>query len=353
MYRMRFGLPYWIVAFVLAAAAVYGQSIYATLTGEVSDSTGAVIPGANVTLRNEASGDVRKTVTNSDGYFSFVSFPTGTYTVDVEASGFEKYEQKGLSFTGAENRTLSNIVLTVGSAAQTVEVAGATDIVAPVDSGEKSETLTVKQLQDFSVVGRSAAEFIKILPGFGITGTGTENKQSFTGQVIGINGNGDGGSQSALNGAFSANGTVNGTMDITADGAHVSDPGCNCATPVNPNTDMIQEMKVLTSNFDAENSKGPIVMNTIAKAGGKDFHGEGYFYARNYALNSNNWINNEFGIPRPENKFYFPGGNLGGPVVIPGTDFNKNHDKLFFFTGYEYYAQTLDTGILTATVPTP
>lgn len=353
MSRMRFGLRYWVLTFVLAAAAAYGQSIFATLTGVVSDSTGAVIPNANVTLNNEASGDVRKTVTNSDGYFSFVSFPTGTYTLDIEAPGFSKYEQKGLAFTGAESRTLSNIVLTVGSAAQTVEVAGAADIVAPVDSGEKSQTLTVKQLQDFSVVGRSAAEFIKILPGFGITGTGTENKQSFTGQVIGINGNGDGGSQSALNGAFSANGTVNGTMDITADGAHVSDPGCNCATPVNPNTDMIQEMKVLTSNFDAENSKGPIVMNTIAKAGGKDFHGEGYFYARNYALNSNNWINNEFGIPRPENKFYFPGGNLGGPVVIPGTDFNKNHDKLFFFTGYEYYAQTLDTGILTATVPTP
>ncbi len=75
--------------------------------------------------------------------------------------------------------------------------------------------------------------------------------------MIGINGNGDGGSQSALNGAFSCNGLGAESIDITADGAHVSDPGCNCATPVNPNTDMIQEFKVLTSNFGAENAKGP------------------------------------------------------------------------------------------------
>ncbi len=352
MFRLRNTL--WCVAalMLLAGVAAVGQSIYANLTGVVSDSTGAVIPNANVTLKNEASGDVRKTVTNSDGYFSFVSFPTGTYSVQVEASGFERWEQKGLSFTGGEARTLSNITMKVGTAAQTVEVLSAADIVAPVDSGEKAQTLTTRQLQDFSVVGRSAAEFIKILPGFGIAGTGTDNKQSFTGQVIGINGNGDGGSQSAFNNAFSANGTVAGTMDITADGAHVSDPGCNCATPVNPNTDMIQELKVMASNFNAENSKGPIVMNTVSKSGGKDFHGEGYFYARNHVMNANNWINNELGIARPNSDFYFPGGNIGGPVLIPGTDFNKNRDKLFFFTGYEYYYQSLDTGVLTATVPT-
>jgi hypothetical protein len=115
---------------------------------------------------------------------------------------------------------------------------------------------------------------------------------------------------------------------------------------------MIQEFKVLTSNFNAENSKGPIVINTIAKSGGKDFHGEAYFSARNYDLNANSWVNNYTGTARPENKFYYPGGNLGGPVLIPGTRFNKNRDKLFFFTGYEYYFQTLDTGLLSASVPT-
>ena len=141
-------------------------------------------------------------------------------------------------------------------------------------------------------------------------------------------------------------------MDITADGSHVSDPGCNCATPVNPNTDMIQEFKVLTSNFSAENSKGPVVLNSISKSGGRDFHGEAYLYARHFSMNSNEWLLNKTGQAKPENKYFFPGGNIGGPVLIPGTNFNKNRDKLFFFTGYEYYKQTLDTGVLQAFVPT-
>jgi hypothetical protein len=340
---------------LLMSTSLSAQSIYATLTGVVSDTSGAVVPNANITLKNQSSGDVRKTVSNGDGYFTFSSIPTGAYSVTVESSGFEKYEVTGLSFTGAEKRNL-DISLKVGSSATQVDVISQADILAPVDSGEKSATLTTKELQNFTVVGRSAAEFIKVLPGFAIAGTGVENRASFTGETIGINGNGDGGSQSALNNAFAPNGTPTNSMDITADGAHVSDPGCNCATPVNPNTDMIQELKVLTSNFSAENSKGPIVMNTIAKSGGHDYHGEGYFYARNFALNANDWINNQKGIARPESKYYFPGGNLSGPVLIPHTNFNKNRDKLFFFAGFEYYKQTLDSGgvsgPLTATVPT-
>ena len=79
-------------------------------------------------------------------------------------------------------------------------------------------------------------------------------------------------------------------LDITADGAHVSDPGCNCDTPVNPNSDMISEIQVKMSNFDASNQKGPAVITSVAKSGGKDFHGSGFFYARNYAMNSNDAV---------------------------------------------------------------
>ncbi len=343
----------WFVWFGLClAGAAAAQSIFGSLTGIVSDASGAVVPDAKVTLTNEASGDTRRTATNAEGYFSIVSIPTGTYTVQIEAPGFQKWERKGISFTGAERRTLNDIVLQVAAAAEQVQVTATVEGIAPVESGEKAAVLTTRQLQEFSVVGRSAAEFIKILPGFAIANTGVENRQNFTGEVIGINGNGDAGSQSALNNAYQVNGLPASSLDITADGAHVSDPGCNCATPVNPNTDMIQELKVLTSNYSAENAKGPAVINTVAKAGGREFHGQGYLYARHYALNANDWLNNRFGTKKPENKFLFPGGNIGGPVRFPGSNFNKNRDKMFFFTGFEYFYQTLDTGVLTATVPT-
>jgi hypothetical protein len=334
-----------------ASFSAHAQSIFGTITGTVSDPTGAVIANAVITLTNKTSGDVRRSTSNSDGYFSYSSVPAGQYDMLVAVAGFRQYELAGIDLLGAESLNFP-IKVEVGTTKTEVEVVSEADQIIPVDSGEKSVVLGEKQLQDFSVVGRNAAEFIKILPGFAMLNSadGLKSGTNFTGEVIGINGNGDGGSQSPLNGAFSANGTAAGSIDITADGAHVSDPGCNCATPVNPNTDMIQEFKVLTSNYTAENSKGPIVINSIAKAGGKDFHGEGYFYARDYVMNSNTWVNNDVGVARPESKYFFPGFNIGGPVLIPGTNFNKNRDKLFFFSGFEAYVQTLDTGLLGATV---
>ena len=116
-------------------------------------------------------------MTNAEGYFTFASVPVGTYELSVEAAGFQPYQAAGISFTGAEKRNI-DIVMKLGSTAERVEVSSFADLVTPVDSGEKSATLTVKQLQDFSVVGRSAAEFIKILPGFAISGTGTENRRT-------------------------------------------------------------------------------------------------------------------------------------------------------------------------------
>jgi len=336
----------------LLGANAWGQGIFATLTGVVSDPSGSVINGAKVTLTDALSGSARDTVTNSEGYFTFASVPVGTYSLAVESPGFQNYRASEIRLGGGERRN-NNVTMTVGSQTQTVEVNATSDFaVATVDSGEKSFALTTKELQNFTQVSSNAAEYIKIVPGFGIN-NGTQNKSSYRGTVIGINANGDGGdSQSPLNNNFSYNGLPTNTLDITADGAHVSDPGCNCDTPVNPNSDFLQEFKVLTSNFSAENQKGPVLITSVTKAGGQSFHGNAFFSARNHALNANDWLNNFSGVKQPGNSFYYPGGSIGGPVIIPGTSFNKNRDKLFFFTGFEYFRQTLDTGLLRATVPT-
>jgi hypothetical protein len=340
-----------LALFVTAGtASLSAQSIYATLTGVVSDPSQAVVAGASVKLRDQQSGSQRDTVTNNEGYYTFASVPVGTYELTVEAKGFERSKASNIDMGGGEKRNV-NVTLKVGATTETVDVTAAADAAVPVDSGEKSTTLSTKELQNFVQTGSNAAEFIKIMPGFGIQ-NGTSNAANYTGGTIGINANGDAGSQSPLNNAYSYNGLPSNSLDITADGAHVSDPGCNCDTPVNPNSDMIQEFKVLTSNFSAENQKGPAVMSSVAKSGGKDFHGSAFFYARDAALNANDWLFNQTGTPKPGNKYFYPGGTIGGPVLIPGTKFNKNRDKLFFFTGFEYFYQVLDTGLLRATVPT-
>ncbi|MBO0857704.1 MAG: carboxypeptidase regulatory-like domain-containing protein [Chloracidobacterium sp.] len=333
-----------------AFAAGYGQNLTGQLTGTVTDQSGAVVPSAHITLKNQLSGDTRRTVSNSDGVFAFASVPTGEYTITIEFQGFAKWERTGIRVSAGDRRSVSDIVLSATAVSGTVDISAAADQVAPVDNGEKSVTLTSKQIENLSLVGRSAAELIKALPGFTPI-TGLSNKPNFNGEAIGINGNGDGGQQSAV-GNFSANGTRSDALDIVADGAHVSDPGCNCATPININPEMVQEFKVSTSNFGADVSKGPVVLTAIAKGGGKDFHGAGYLYARDFVLNANDWSFNKTQQPRPENQYFFPGGNLGGPVLIPGTGFNKNRDKLFFFVGFEAYRQRLDTGLLQSRVPT-
>jgi hypothetical protein len=328
------------------------QSLFATLTGVVSDPSGAVVPNATVKLINEQSGSARDTVTNAEGYYSFASVAVGnfTYKVVVEAAGFATYQATNLTILGGEKRNL-NVELKLGTAAQAIEVSAEVQLLSTLDSGEKSQTLTSKELTNFVQVGSNAAEFIKIMPGFGISNS-TQNKANFSGEVIGINANGDAGSQSPLNNAFSYYGLPGNSLDITADGAHVSDPGCNCDTPVNPNANMVSEFKVSTA-YSAENQKGPIVISSVTKAGGTDFHGDLMFSLRDYRMNANDALFNQTGQSKPHNKYYYPEGQIGGPVLIPGTSFNKNRNKLFFFTAFEYYYQVLDTGLLRATVPTP
>jgi hypothetical protein len=334
-----------LFALLCCLGPVAGQNVTGTLTGIVSDSSGAVVPGAGIVMKNADSGDIRKTVSNGEGFFSITAVQPGTYIVSVEAKGFQKWEQRGLVFNSGDKRTLSDIALTVGSTNDTVVVEGTISEISPVDSGEKAAVITTKELQNVSILGSNAAEFVKILPGMAMTtGDGT-NRASYTGEVHGTG--------AGPIGSFSANGQRTGAMDITSDGAHIIDPGCNCGQAVDTNVDMTQELKVTTSNFGADAQKGPIVVSAVGKSGGKDFHGQAYFYARHYSMNANDSLNNAFASARPETKYLYPGGNIGGPLVIPHTNFNRNRDRLFFFFAYEYYGQTVDNSIYQASVPTP
>lgn len=346
-----------LAALMLAVvtATAHAQRFTGDLSGTVLDETGGVLPGATVLLTNEASGDQRRSVTNQDGFFSFSAVPSATYTVTIEMSGFATVEVKGVELRAGDARTLRTINMKLVGIAQTVTVSGEAAL-TPITSGERSATLTAQQIENIPIVGTSAAEVLRILPGMTPVTRGTENRPGFTGEVYGINGNGEyqgGGNnnQSAI-GNFSGNGTRTQALDITIDGAPGADPGCNCATSVNPNSEFVQEFKVLQSNFGAEHAKGPVAMSVVSKAGGREFHGAGFLYLRHYNLNSNEWFANKIDAEKVKNEFLYPGFNLGGPVLLPGSNFNRNRDKLFFFVGYEYFKQRLDTGFIKSWVPT-
>ncbi len=347
---------------VLIPSSAAAQSIFANLSGTVTDTSGAVVPGTRVTVENAATKVTRQITANSAGYFSATQLPTGTYNVTAEAKGFQKAQITGIVLNSSDEKTL-NLTLKVGAETETVEINAAAGEVAVTDSGEKSELISAKDLNDLSLVGRNATEYLKILPGAALSANGGVNKLAYSGEVVGINGFAVGNNAGGLAGV-SVNGQSGQGIAITQDGQNVFDPGAaGAATPVNPNPDMISEVKVLTSNFTSENMKGPIVVNTVTRSGTNAFHGDAHFYARNAAMNAEDSYNKSLEVQpnsgfkpgqlKGPSAYYYPGFSIGGPVIIPGTGFNRSRKKVFFFDSYENYHQKIDGGVNRAFVPTP
>ena len=320
------------------------QSMFANMDGIVQDPGGAVIVNASVTVKNAASGETRTTTTNREGYFSVSAIPAGTYVVTVTASGFSKYRESGITMTGGDLRSL-NVKLKVGATSETVEVKGNQTDLTPTTTGEKSFTISGDDVRELSLVSRDATEIVSIMPGAVMTPNGAVNGQIFSGQAMGLN---------TTTGPL-ANENVNGqSVDVTTDGGHTFDPGAaGNAVPVTANQDMIAEVKLQTSNFTADNAKGPVVVNTVTKNGGSRFHGDAHFIARHHALDAMESYEKELGQNPPNEHYFYPGATIGGPIIIPHTRLNKNRDKLFFFDGFEYYDQLQDQGPDSAFVATP
>ncbi|HYG97579.1 MAG TPA: TonB-dependent receptor [Terriglobales bacterium] len=336
-----------IIALLMLQSAVFAQHT-GVITGTVLDSTGAVVPGAKVELINQATQDTRNTVSNGEGYFTFAGVMPGTYTVKADAQGFKTWIVKGVGVLPGDKKNVS-ATLAVGTTDTSVTVESTLSAVQVVDSGERSAVLTAQDVKNLALVGRDITELTKVLPGFNnFTGNGgLNNKSGYDATVVGIG--------SSVGNGYSANGTPDrGGTDLISDGAHVIDPGCNCNATQTINADMVAEVKVQTSNFGADSAKGPVVIHAVGKSGSSNYHGEAYMHLRHSKLNAADWQTNYNKLEKPKDRYYYPGGQFGGPVRLPWSDFNKNKDKMFFFSAFEYYNQRFPEreGIMRAVVPT-
>ncbi len=337
-------IPQLLTVAALAAGLAHSQQLTATLSGTAYDQSQSAIPNATVEVKNQASGDIRKTTTNTSGFFTVTALQPGTYTVTVSATGFDSWQQNGVVVNQGDNRAIPNIALKVGGTSTKVEIVSTAEAVAPTDTAEVSSTLNTQLVNNIPLQGRDAGEFLNLMPGMAMT-NGLANSNTFSDRTVGTN--------SGPVGAFSANGTQpNGAMAYMLDGANLVDPGNQGTQIANINGDMVSEVKVLFSSYGAEYAKGPVVFQAYGKAGGSSFHGEAYLYARNSIFNSQEAFQKSQGIAKPDDFQYYPGGNVGGPVLIPGTRFNHNRNKLFFWFGYEYMRQQPSGTLWQTFVPT-
>ena len=312
------------LALCLSCSPLLAQVTSGTIFGRVQDATGAVINDASVTISNPANGLTRKVTTSDSGEFVAPNLLPGTYTIAVEAKGFKKLESQGFVLSAADKLSAGELVLAVGAATDEVTVtADAGQIQLQSNSGERSDLITSKQLNDVALNGRNVLDYMKLVPG--VSGM-VDGHASGTGGIDG----------------FNVNGTRANQHEYTIDGASNVDTGNNGGTHVTINTDAIDEVKILTSNYQAEFGKaagGQIAITT--KGGTNQWHGNGRFFHRNEGLNANEWFNkqNELLNSAPNKpyiyRYNYVGYQVGGPI---------KKDKLFVFWSQEFYRQLIPIG---------
>ena len=313
----------------LGARPASAQVISGTITGTVQDSTGAVVPSASIVLTNQATKDKRTVTSNGSGVFNLTGLPSGDFSVTITAPGFQTFTENSIHLDPGDSRSLPDLKLVTGEATQVVTVEAETGV--PLDTGEKSDLITAEEITHLSVEGRDVTELLKTLPGFAIT-QGSNNSvgnQAADPSQVNVTGS---------IGNYAANGNLASSSSLKLDGADITDPGSYGAGLQNVNYDQVAEVKVQTSNFGAENSKGPIVISTVSKSGSDHFHGELYTFARTSQLDSSDALNGPTGQAKDPDHEVYPGIAIGGPVLIPGTNFNHSR-ALTFFAGAEDYAQ--------------
>ena len=299
----------------------------------MKDPSGAVIASATVTIRGTEIGLTRVVTSSANGQFVAPNLPPATYTIEVAAPGFKKLEARRVVLSAADNLNAGDFVLPVGAATETVSVtADAGQLQLQSNSGERSDLITDRQLNDVAMNGRNVLDYMKLIPGVIST---------FNGAVSGTGGLAD----------MNINGTRANEHEFTIDGASNVDTGDNGGTHVTINPDAIQEVKVLTSNYQAEYGKaagGQIAITT--KSGTNQWHGDGRFFHRNESLNANEWFNkqNELkgGNPNtpPLYRYNYIGYQFGGPI---------KKDKVFVFWSQEFYRQLIPiTGTVQFYTPT-
>jgi hypothetical protein len=308
------------------------------LLGTITDPGDAAVPNVQIEIKNLTTGATRNTVSGPEGIFRFNSLEPARYDLAIKATtGFKTYNQTSIDVTADEVRDLGRIRLALGSLTEEVSVTAAATPVQTASS-ENSTLVDSNQMVDLTLKGRDLFAALVTVPGinFGTT------------YLAG----GDATSEGNGLGSMSINGGGGDRANFTVDGITDMDTGSNGTLHYEPTMDTISEMRVLTTNYQAEygrNASGTIAV--VTKGGGQEFHGTAYVNKRHEMFNAKNFFNNYNNQPKSIYRFFVWGYTIGGPVYIP-KHFNTRKRKLFFFFSQEYTKQKPATQTGYSMVPT-
>jgi hypothetical protein len=309
--------PLLFLTVLLFAAPALAQFDTAQVSGAIQDSSGAVLPGVDVVLVNEATRLERRAVTNESGLYTFANVPVGDYRINAMLDGFKPIARTGVRVNAGVNIRV-DMSLEIGGLTETVQVSAATTL---VDTSVIGRTVSAAQIQDTPLSSRRATQVAQLVPG-----------------TIGGNLGGLPAPVNTFNtGIQSINGGRSEEFITTVDGAPSIRVRANGGFTMGmQNADTVEEVQVLTTNYQAEHGRASAgLLKLVTKSGGQQFRGNIFWTLQDDSLNANTWTNNRAGIAKSPSNFNQYGFTLGGPIYIPGG-FNSDKSKLFFFWGEEW-----------------
>jgi hypothetical protein len=293
--------------------------------GTVTDSSGALIPDATVTISNADKGFARQVVSNTSGEYVVPRAPLGAYIVTVEKAGFQKLIRTGVTLSAGDTLRL-DFTLQIGSVSEQISV-NSTAAKVDTESGALSDVVTGSQVSQLNLNARNFANLATLVPGAASLSTG------FDPSSVGV----------LANATISFNGVPGNFNNWEIDSTNNVDQGSGSnSLMVYPSIDSIAEFRISTSNYSAEYGKsGGANIEVVTKSGTRDFHGDAFEFVRNDKFDANDWFINRTitgdgssapKTPLKRNNFGF---TLGGPVYIP-RHYNVDRNKTFFFVSEEW-----------------
>ena len=312
-----------LLGLLLAVVAVRAQETRATISGTLTDPSGAAIAGAQVSLTNVETASRASALSNGLGQYRFLFLNPGKYRLTAEMTGFKTLVREGIELSTNQAATL-DVTLQLGTQADTITV-GAEAPLLEAEKADRGGVVLTRNLAELPIITRTPILLATLSPGV----TPTNPRYDLTPF-----------SNSGLT-TWSINGSTSLSTEFLLDGApnsavYQSSPSVAYIPPV----DAVQELKVTAGAYDAQyGHNGGGVINMSIKSGTNGFHGSAYDFVKRLGLNANSFSNNSKGVARDNNSLDEYGFSLGGPVRIPKVYNGK--DRTFFFVAWEHYKQNI------------